>query len=156
MIIQRLSSLLAVLALSFLSLVVQAAEPAAAPDPTVAFKTVDLKALVPQSRMDPGQRAIFNPVRVRFTARLAAPPQAQKTAYLDKALDMLQISAKPKVSQRIGLDYGGEKLLAAYVEEGAAARIAKELKVGDSRDFYAYHVYNNQYGPALVVISFGQ
>ena len=77
MITQRLSSFLAVLVLSLLALGVQAAEPAGAPDPTAAFKTVDLKALVPQSRMDPGQRAIFNPVRVRFTARLAAPPQAQ-------------------------------------------------------------------------------
>lgn len=153
---KQLSSLLASLALSIAAAGAPAAEPAATPDPVASFKSVDLKALVPQSRMDPGQRAIFNPVRVRFTARLAAPPQAQKTAYLEKALDMLQISSKPKVTQRIGLDYGGDKLLAAYVEEGTAARIAKELKVGDSRDFYAYHVYNNQYGPALVVISFGQ
>ena len=134
------------------------ADAAAAPaDPLAAYKTVDLKTLVGSSRTEvPGQRVIFVPSPVRFLARLAALPAPQKTEYLKKALGMMGAGNKIQVSQRIGLDYGGEKALVAYIDDTAAAQLTKDGKVGQSLDFYAYHVYNHSRGPALVVVAIGR
>lgn len=130
--------------------------PATVPgDPEKVFQSVDLKELVPASRMAlPGQRAYFVPVAVKFRARLAALPAPVKTKLLEKSFAMMQVVQQPQVRQAIGLDYGGEKALLAYIEETVAARLGKELKTGDERLFYAYHVYNFHQGPALLVMSF--
>ena len=135
-----------------------AAEAAEAPaDPAAAYKDVDLKKLVANARTEiPGQRVIFAPTAVRFRAVLAAMPAPQKTDYLKKALGMMGIENIGNVSQRIGIDYGGDKALAAYIEDSAAARLGKEAKAGQPLQFYAYHVYNHARGPALVVTSFAQ
>lgn len=137
---------------------VQPAAPTENPaDPVASYKQVDLKTLVGNSRTEmPGQRIIFVPSPVKFQARLAAMPAPQKTDYLKKALGMMGAGATIKVSQRIGLDYGGEKALVAYIDDTAAARLAKDGKVGQAMDFYAYHVYNHSHGPALVVVAFNQ
>jgi hypothetical protein len=124
-------------------------------DPKTAYREINLKALVPASRMPDGQRTIFAPTGVRFHARLMQLPTPQKTEYLQQVMSMMRVQPLPRVNQRVVIDYGGDKLLAAYVEEGAAARIGQTLKVGDSRTFYAFHVYNNRQGPALVITSFG-
>jgi hypothetical protein len=124
-------------------------------DPKTAYREVNLKALVPASRMPDGQRTIFAPTGVRFHARIMQLPTPQKTEYLQQVMSMMRVQPLPRVSQRVVLDYGGDKLLAAYVEDGAAARIGQSLKVGDTRTFYAFHVYNNRQGPALVITSFG-
>lgn len=129
--------------------------PAQVLDPTASYKEVDLKNLVANSRtFAPGQRIIFAPSGVKFRATLAALPSPQKTDYLMSALSMMKVSTPPKVSQRIGLDYGGEKALAAYIDDDTAARLAREVKAGQSRTFYAFHVYNHSRGPALLVTSF--
>jgi hypothetical protein len=126
-------------------------------NPETAYKAVDLKDLIPRARTQiPGQRAIFAPTPVKFTARLSALPTPQKTEYLTMALSMMKVSSPPKVSHSIGLDYGGEKALAAYIEEGAAARLATKAKLGQTLSFYAFHVYNNNRGPALVVTEFAE
>jgi hypothetical protein len=117
---------------------------------------VDLRVLVPKTRMNDGQRAIFEPRSVRFSARLIQMPSPQKADYLNKVLGMMGYANPPTVSQRIGIDYGGDKPLAAYVEQRAAARIAKEAKAGEEYQFYALYVYNNRFGPALVVTSFSK
>lgn len=125
--------------------------------PEAAYKAVDLMELVPKARTTiPGQRAIFAPTPVQFKARLFALPSPQKAEYLNMALSMMKVSSPPKVSQRIGVDYGGEKPLAAYIEEGAAARLAASAKVGQALTFYAFHVYNGNRGPALVVTEFAE
>ncbi|MDR2164933.1 MAG: hypothetical protein LBO79_04740 [Zoogloeaceae bacterium] len=127
-----------------------------ASDPAAEYQSVDLAALVPASRMKEGQgRAIFAPRAVRFQARLAQKPKPQKSDYLKEVMGMMGITPLPEVRQRIALEYGGDKPLAAYVEVKVAARIDKELKVGDNRTFYAFHVYNNRFGPAFVITSFG-
>jgi hypothetical protein len=129
----------------------------ASSNPADAYKDIDLKKLVAGARSEiPGQRIIFNPMAVRFHAVLAAMPAPQKTDYLKKALGMMGIESFGVVSQRIGIDYGGDKALAAYIEDSAAARLDKEAKPGQTLQFYAYHVYNHSRGPALVVISFAQ
>lgn len=129
--------------------------PATQLDPSASFKEVDLKSLVRTARTDvPGQRVIFAPSPLKFRAALSALPAPQKTDYLMSALSMMRVSSPPKVSQRIGLDYGGDKALAAYIEDAVATRLAKEVKVGQSRTFYAFHVYNHATGPALLVTSF--
>jgi hypothetical protein len=69
-------------------------------------------------------------------------------------MGMIGVTAELQVSQRVALDYGGDKALAAYVEDQAATQATKELKPGDERTFYAFHVYNNRYGPALVITAF--
>ncbi|MDR0672120.1 MAG: hypothetical protein LBF93_00355 [Zoogloeaceae bacterium] len=125
-------------------------------DPRTVYKEIKLGELVPVSRMTDGGRAIFEPRPVRFAARLAQLPSPQKADYLKQVMGMMGVTAGLEVSQRVALDYGGEKLLAAYVEDEAAVRIGKELKAGDTRTFYAFHVYNNRYGPALVIISFDE
>ncbi len=126
-------------------------------DPIANYKQVDLKTLVGNSRTEvPGQRIIFVPSPVKFQARLAAMPAPQKTDYLKKALGMMGAGTTIKVSQRIGLDYGGEKALVAYIDDTAAALLVKDGKVGQSMDFYAYHVYNHSRGPALVIVAFNQ
>lgn len=125
-------------------------------DPRTAYKEIKLGELVPASRMTDGGRAIFEPRPVRFAAKLAQLPSPQKADYLKQVMGMMGVTAGLEVSQRVALDYGGEKLLAAYVEDEAAVRIGKELKAGDTRTFYAFHVYNNRYGPALVIISFDE
>lgn len=124
---------------------------------TASYKEVVLKDLVEKSRTEiPGQRIIFAPASVKFQARLASLPIPQKTEYLSAALAMMQVSAVPKVSQRIGLDYGGDKALAAYIDDSAAARLGQSAKPGQKLTFYAFHVYNNNRGPALVVTSFAE
>ncbi|MDR1936198.1 MAG: hypothetical protein LBS49_11585 [Candidatus Accumulibacter sp.] len=138
----------------------QPSPPAAAPaedlaDPRTAYKEIDLKKLVADAHTDiPGQRVIFAPVAVRFKAVLAAMPAPQKTDYLKKALGLMGIDKLGSINQRIGLDYGGEKALAAYIDDGAAARLDKEARPGQPLLFYAFHVYNHSRGPALVVTSF--
>ncbi|MDR1229188.1 MAG: hypothetical protein LBK55_09285 [Azoarcus sp.] len=128
----------------------------AAVDPHTSYKEVKLAELVPAARITDGGRVIFEPRPVRFAARLAQLPTPQKADYLKQVMGMMGMSAEFKVGQRVALDYGGEKLLAAYVEDDAASRIGKELKAGDMRTFYAFHVYNNRYGPALLITSFSE
>ena len=124
-------------------------------DPAAAYKDVDLKAMVASSRSEvPGQRIIFAPSPVKFRATLAAMPAPQKADYLKKALGMMGVGGTLQVSQRIGIGYGGDKALAAYIDDAAAARLSREAKVGQQLNFYAYHVYNHSRGPALVVTSF--
>jgi hypothetical protein len=126
-----------------------------ASDPSAAYKDVDLRTMVGSSRSEvPGQRIIFAPSPVKFRATLAAMPAPQKTDYLKKALGLMGVGATLRVSQRIGIDYGGDKALAAYIDDAAAARLSREAKVGQQLNFYAYHVYNHSRGPALVVTSF--
>ncbi len=127
----------------------------AADDVQDNYRDVDLKQLVPASRMADGQRSIFAPTPVRFRATLAALPEPQSTDYLNMALGMLQISDPPRVHQSIILDYGGDRPLRAYVEDAVAARMAKELQAGQTHTFYAFHVYNTRVGPAFVVMSYG-
>ena len=132
-----------------------AAASSAASDPAAAYKDVDLKTMVGNSRSEvPGQRIIFAPSPVKFRATLAAMPAPQKADYLKKALSMMGVGGTLQVSQRIGIGYGGDKALAAYIDDAAAARLAREAKVGQQLSFYAYHVYNHSRGPALVVTSF--
>lgn len=123
-------------------------------DPRSEYQAVELSSLVPASRMPDGKRAIFAPRAVRFQATLQRMPEPQKSDYLKQVMGMMGVTSVGEVSQRIVLDYGGEKPLAAYVEDSAAKRIAQELKPGNTQEFYAFHVYNNRYGPALVIVSF--
>lgn len=124
-------------------------------DPAASHKEVDLKKLVAGSRTEvPGQRIIFAPSAVKFRATLATLPAPQKADYLMAALSLMKVSNPPKVSQRIGLDYGGDKALAVYIDDSVAARLANEVKPGEARTFYAFHVYNHSRGPALLVTSF--
>lgn len=119
----------------------------------MGYKAVDLAELVRTVRTP--QRIIISPTPISFTAKLEALPRAQKTDYLNKAMGMMQMSQPPKVSQAILLGYGADGRLPAYIEEAAAARLAREAKAGETRKFYAFHVYNYSKGPALVVVSFG-
>jgi prepilin-type N-terminal cleavage/methylation domain-containing protein len=89
-----------------------------------------------------------------FEAKLAQGPSAQKAEYLKKVLGMMGISEIQAVGQRMVLEYGGDRPLAAYIEDKAAQRIVREAKAGGRYTFYAFHVYNNRQGPALVVTSF--
>jgi hypothetical protein len=130
------------------------ASAAEAADPRARYQPVKLVELVPATRIDDGSRIIFEPRPVRFTARLAQLPSPQKADYLKQVMGMMGAAAELQVSQRVALDYGGDKLLAAYVEDRTATRIGKELQAGDERTFYAFHVYNNRHGPALVITSF--
>lgn len=124
-------------------------------DPAVSYKQVDLKELVNKSRTEvPGQRIIFAPSPIKFRATLASLPSPQKADYLLAALSMMKVSNPPKVSQRIGLDYGGEKAVAAYIDDSVAERLSKDGKAGQALTFYAYHVYNYSRGPALLITSF--
>lgn len=124
-------------------------------DPAASYRDVDLKKLVAAARTEvPGQRIIFAPSPVRFRTTLAALPAPQKADYLVAALAMMKISNPPKVSQRIGLDYGGDKALAAYIDDAIVNRLANEAKPGQVLTFYAFHVYNHSRGPALLVTSF--
>ena len=126
-------------------------------DPAVTYQQVDLKELVGKSRTEvPGQRIIFAPSPVKFRATLASLPTAQKADYLFTALSMMKISNPPKVTQRIGLDYGGEKAIAAYIDDSVADRLGKEAKAGQVLTFYAFHVYNYSRGPALLITSYGE
>lgn len=122
-----------------------------------AYREVDLRQFVAASRTEkPGQRIIFVPARVKFRARLARLPIAQESGYLMSALQATGVVNPPAVEHGIGLDYGGEKGLAAYIEKDAARHLTSAAKAGDTLTFYALHVYNNHRGPALVIVSFGQ
>lgn len=151
---------LALVGMSPLSIAADVApEPAKAstPETPTTYKDVNLKELVANSRTDiPGQRIIFAPSPVKFQATLSAMPAPQKAEYLMSALSMMKVSDPPKVSQRIGLDFGGDKALAAYIDDNVATRLASAAKVGQKLTFYAFHVYNNNRGPALLITSFGQ
>lgn len=156
---------------SFLLLLALAAMPAAAAPATAgaaappsdlaslkdAYREVDLRRFVPASRTEkPGLRTLFVPARVKFRARLARLPIPQESSYLMQALNMTGVVNPPLVEHGIGLDYGGEKGLAAYIEKSAAEHLASTAKAGDTLTFYALHVYNNHRGPALVILAFGE
>lgn len=131
--------------------------PTASTDASTSYKEVVLRELVEKSRTDiPGQRIIFAPTAVKFRARLSAMPVPQKADYLMSALAMMRVSSPPKVSQRIGLDYGGDKGLAAYIDDTAAERLVRSAQPGQTLSFYAFHIYNNNRGPALVVTAFAE
>lgn len=120
-----------------------------------AYKEISLKDLVDKSKTEiPGQRIIFAPVPVTFRARLSSMPSPQKADYLMAAMAMMKVPSPPRVSQRIGIDYGGEKGLAAYIDDAVVERLNREAKVGQTLTFYAFHVYNNNRGPALLITSF--
>lgn len=126
-------------------------------DPAATYQLIDLKDLVRKSRTEvPGQRIIFAPSPIKFRATLASLPSPQKADYLLTALSMMKIATPPKVSQRIGLDYGGEQAMAAYIADDVAIRLGKEIKVGQALTFYAFHVYNYSRGPALLITSYGE
>lgn len=126
-------------------------------DPAASYKSVDLKALVANSQTEvPGQRIIFAPSPVMFRATLSSLPSPQKADYLLAALSMMKISNPPKVTQRIGLEYGGKKAIAAYIDDSVAERLSKEAKAGQVLTFYAFHVYNYSRGPALLITSYEQ
>lgn len=120
-----------------------------------AYKPVQLASWVPVMRT-PG-RIILQPSGVSFHATLAAVPRVQKSDYLQMALRTMQVSQPPKVGHALLLRYGDgpDQQLVAYVEDAVAARLAAELKPGDRREFFAFHVYNYAKGPALVVTGFG-
>jgi hypothetical protein len=129
--------------------------PAASMKPAEQYQRIDLAKLVPATRMTDGTRAIFSPQAVRFDAKLAQGPTPQKADYLKRVLGMMGTTEIPEVSQRLALEYGGDKPLAVYVEDKIAQRITRgEAKVGERYTFYAFHVYNNKQGPALVVTAF--
>lgn len=138
------------------------ARPDAAAIPAVGelptnYKDVVLRELIDKSKTEiPGQRIIFAPSPVRFKAKLSAMPAPQKSDYLMAALAMMKVSAPPKVSQRIGLDYGGDKGLAAYIDDALADKLRQGAKPGQMLTFYAFHVYNNNRGPALLVTEFSE
>lgn len=131
----------------------QAADAAAAADNS--YKEVDLATWVPPLRAP--QRVIIKPAGVSFQAVFEGGPREQKTAYLQQALKLMRVSEPPKVNQAIRLRYGpGEQdMLVAYIEETAAERLRQEIRVGEKREFFAFHVYNFSRGPALVITSFG-
>lgn len=129
------------------------ASPAAIRSPDKEFTLIDLATLIPQARTN-GERYIFAPRPVKFRARLAQAPSPQKTDYLKKVLGFMGLAKPPRVGYRVGLGYGGDKPLPAYVEDATAARMQKEAKEGQELTFYAYHVYNYRLGPALLVVSF--
>ncbi|MBK1689720.1 hypothetical protein [Rubrivivax gelatinosus] len=148
----RILMLLAALAIT-LPFAAAAAPASAAPDPTQEFREIRLETFVPAARTP--QRIILQPYGVQFDAELAAPPRPQKAEYLQQALQLMHVSEPPRVSQAVLLRYGRGETLVAYIDDGAAARLARELRPGQTRRFYAFHVYNFARGPALVVTSFG-
>src|SRR5574343_1542044 len=108
-----------------------ASQPIAAADTASAYKEVSLKDLVDKSKTEiPGQRIIFAPSAISFRARLSAMPSPQKAEYLMSAMAMMKVPSPPKVNQRIGLDYGGEKGLAAYIDDAVVERLNKSAKIG--------------------------
>jgi hypothetical protein len=119
------------------------------------YKVVELATWVPSVRT-PG-RVILQPKPVSFRAEYLDGPRPQKADYLQAALKMMQISEVPSVSQAVLLRYGpadGQQLV-AYIEAAAAQRLRQDLKPGDKRQFYGFHVYNYAKGPALVITSYG-
>lgn len=158
--VQSIGATLLGLALLVLAPSGLAAEPKVAPstasgDAINSYKEVSLQDLVSKSKTEiPGQRIIFAPSAISFRARLSAMPSPQKAEYLMSAMAMMKVPSPPKVNQRIGLDYGGEKGLAAYIDDAVVERLNKSAKIGQSLTFYAFHVYNNNRGPALLITSF--
>lgn len=120
-----------------------------------SYKPVSLASWVPMLRT-PG-RIILQPSGVSFQASLVGLPRPQKSDYLQFALRTMQVSQPPKVGHALLLRYGDapEQQLMAYVEDAVAARIGRELALGERREFFAFHVYNYAKGPALVITGFG-
>ncbi|MFT3822164.1 MAG: hypothetical protein QM750_31860 [Rubrivivax sp.] len=153
-----LSALPAAAALLLPPPAVAAASPASAASEAEAkaeYKPVELASWVPPLRSP--TRIILRPTGVSFNAELAALPRPQKSDYLQLALRTMQVNQAPQVSRAVLLKYGSgaDQQLVAYVDDGTAERISKDLRVGDRREFFAFHVYNYSRGPALVITSFG-
>lgn len=156
---------LAILALALaLAASAHAATPAApaastaaanAKSPKAEYRPVELAAWVPALRSP--TRIILQPSGVSFNAELAGMPRPQKADYLQQALRTMQVSEPPQVGHAVLLKFGAaaEQQLVAYVDQHAAERMQRELRVGERREFFAFHVYNFSRGPALVITSFG-
>lgn len=60
----------------------------------------------------------------------------------------------PEVSHRMFVESKGGSIIPVYVEDMAARKISRNLRVDQVVQFYAYHVYNYSKGPAFLVVDY--
>lgn len=117
-------------------------------------KAVDFGSYISKFKDDyQGNIYIIQPSNIHFKATLMDKPKAKNSAYVQQALQMMQVSPMPTISHQMFLGADDGQVIAVYVDQRIVAAIDK-LPVKQTVDWFGYHIYNFSKGPALVIENF--
>jgi hypothetical protein len=92
--------------------------------------------------------------KLQFEAELNELPSPRKSEYLKNLLAQFSGNPHLKASMGMMMKSAKGKLWNVYVLDELAPQINEQLKVGDQLTLQAYHAYNSDYGPGLLVYAF--
>lgn len=93
---------------------------------------------------------------VSFTATYEEAPYPRKHAYLKRTIERFAADSKVVSTQGITVAAKSGKTLSLYIIDELAPGMSEHLEAGDEVKFEAYHVYNSNVGPGLLVYSWEQ
>jgi hypothetical protein len=121
------------------------------------FKDIDLDRFIEKEKATvahAGKKLIARDAPIRFEATMKRIPEKKKMAYIYTAMSAAGVSPLPEVEHRMFIETKGRRIISVYVEKGVAARIPGGLKEGAAAQFFGYHVYSYDKGPAIMVVDF--
>lgn len=94
--------------------------------------------------------------KLMFEADMVDMPYKRKTGYVKKLFN--DFANLNEIALEYGMTVQSKKGAAVtlYVLDELVSHIDTQLQAGDQVTFYAYHAYNSDYGPGLVVHAFQQ
>lgn len=93
---------------------------------------------------------------VSFTATYKEAPYPRKHAYLKRTIEHFAAESKVVSTQGITVAAKSGKTVSLYIIDELASGMSEHLEAGDEVKFEAYHVYNSNVGPGLLVYSWEQ
>jgi hypothetical protein len=93
---------------------------------------------------------------VSFTATYEEAPYPRKHAYLKRTIERFAADSKVVSTQGITVAAKSGKTLSLYIIDELASGMNEHLEAGDEVKFEAYHVYNSNVGPGLLIYSWEQ
>ena len=99
------------------------------------------------------RRIMIKPYKLRFKGQLMAKPEMGDYSLAYDSLQLWSSASLPTISHSSYIQTAAGKVIAVYVEEAVASRLSHE-NVGLQATFYALHLYNYEYGPRLLILSY--
>ncbi len=119
------------------------------------FKPVELDSFIEGSKTDqPGRKAIMMARPVSFEAVMKRLPEKREVSYIYTALELSGVTNMPTVNHRMFLESDQGRILPVYIDVNGVKKVQAGLKEGQRAKFLAYHAYNYNKGPALLVVDF--
>jgi len=101
-----------------------------------------------------GSSTMIKPHNIRFDARVQTLPDKRAFSDVFVVLKAFNINPIPEISHRMFIRSEKGRIIAAYVEDRVVSDIRSTLVLEDQVEFKAYHVYNHDDGPAVVIVGF--